>query len=154
MLYLAALVLGIVAGLRAVTPLAAVAWAAYLGWIDLSATWASFLGNIVTVIVLTILAIVEYVGDQLPTTPSRKSVPQFAGRIILGGAAGLVVGLPEGTGLAIATLILGVVGAVIGTLGGFEARRRLAAVFGRDLPAGLLEDVVAIVVGLLAAYFA
>jgi len=154
MLYLAALVLGIVGGLRAVTPLAAVAWAAHLGWIDLSATWASFIGNTITVVILSILAIVEYVGDQLPTTPSRKSVPQFAGRIILGGAAGLIVGLPAGTGLAIATLILGVIGAVVGTLGGFEARRRLAAAFGRDLPAGLLEDAVAIILGLLAAYFA
>jgi uncharacterized membrane protein len=153
MLYLAALLLGIVAGLRAVTPIAAVSWAAYLGWLDLSGTWAGFLGNIVTVIVLSILAIIEYVGDQLPTTPSRKSVPQFAGRIILGGAAGLVVGLPDGP-LWIATLILGVIGAIIGTLGGYEARRRLATAFGRDLPAGLLEDVVAIVVGLLAGYFA
>lgn len=152
MLYLAALILGVVAGLRAVTPLAAISWAAYLGWINLSGTWAGFLGNIVTVIVLSVLAIVEYVGDQLPTTPSRKSVPQFAGRIILGGAAGMVVGLP--TGAWIATLILGVIGAVIGTLGGYEARRRLAAAFGRDLPAGLLEDAVAIVLGLLAAYFA
>ena len=71
MLYLAALVLGIVGGLRAVTPLAAVAWAAHLGWIDLSATWASFIGNTITVVILSILAIVEYVGDQLPTTPSR-----------------------------------------------------------------------------------
>jgi uncharacterized membrane protein len=43
---------------------------------------------------------------------------------------------------------------VIGTLGGYEARRRLATAFGRDLPAGLLEDAVAIIVGLLAAYFA
>jgi uncharacterized membrane protein len=152
MLYLAALILGIVAGLRAVTPLAAISWAAHFGWINLSATWAGFLGNIITVIVLSILAIVEYVTDQLPSTPSRKSVPQFAARIILGGAVGLVVGLPSGTWIV--TLILGIIGAVIGTLGGFEVRRRLATAFGRDLPAGLLEDAVAIVVGLLAGFFA
>ena len=46
----------------------------------------------------------------------------------------------------------GIAGAVVGTLGGYEARRRLAAAFGRDLPAALLEDVVAIVgIGFLGA---
>jgi uncharacterized membrane protein len=37
-----------------------------------------------------------------------------------------------------------VVGAVIGTLGGYEARVALAKAMGRDQPAGALEDLVAI----------
>jgi uncharacterized membrane protein len=150
MIYLAILLLGIVAGLRAATPLAAVSWAAYLGWINLSGTWASFAGNIIVVVILTLIAIVEYVGDQLPTTPSRKAPSQFAARIISGGVVGVVVGLPEG--LWIAGLIIGIVGAVIGTLGGAEVRARLATAFGKDRPAGLLEDAVAIIVALFAAY--
>ena len=40
---------------------------------------------------------------------------------------------------------LGVAGAVLGTLGGAAVRARLAAAFGRDLPAALLEDAIAIV---------
>jgi hypothetical protein len=40
-------------------------------------------------------------------------------------------------------------GAVAGTLGGYEVRMRLAKAFGKDLPAGLLEDAVAIA----AAFF-
>lgn len=148
MLYIAILLLGITAGLRAATPLAALSWGAYLGWIDLSGTWAGFAGNLITVIVLTILAILELVGDQLPTTPSRKAPMQFGARLVTGAIAGLVAGLPSG--LWIAGLILGIVGAAIGTLGGFAARKRLAVAFGRDLPAGLLEDLVAIVVALLA----
>ncbi|MGG6293681.1 hypothetical protein ACQ4M4_04590 [Leptolyngbya sp. AN02str] len=45
-------------------------------------------------------------------------------------------------------------GAVIGTLGGAAVRSRLATAFDRDLPAALVENVVAIgeailVVGLL-----
>jgi uncharacterized membrane protein len=36
------------------------------------------------------------------------------------------------------------VGAVAGTLGGYAARAKLAALFGRDLPAALIEDVSAI----------
>jgi uncharacterized membrane protein len=39
----------------------------------------------------------------------------------------------------------GVIGAVAGTLGGYEFRTRLvAATGGRDLPIALLEDAVAI----------
>jgi len=152
MLYVAALLLGVTAGLRAITPLAALAWGAWLGWINLSGTWAAFAGNIVVVVILTILAVGELVTDQLPNTPSRKVPQQFVARIVTGGVSGLVLGLPSGNWLV--CLVLGVVGAVIGTLGGYEARRALAASFGRDLPAGLLEDVVAIVIAFGAVYFA
>jgi uncharacterized membrane protein len=48
-----------------------------------------------------------------------------------------------------------VVGAVLGTLGVFQARKRLVtATGGRDLPFGLLEDVVAVGGGFLIAYLA
>lgn len=45
--------------------------------------------------------------------------------------------------------VAGIVGAVIGTLGGRTARARLAAVSGRDPPAALIEDAVAILAALL-----
>ena len=38
----------------------------------------------------------------------------------------------------------GVIGAFLGTMGGAEMRGRLARAFGKDLPAALLEDAVAI----------
>jgi uncharacterized membrane protein len=42
-------------------------------------------------------------------------------------------------------LVAGVVGAVVGTLGGYEFRVRLVkAAGGKDLPIALLEDVIAI----------
>jgi len=41
-------------------------------------------------------------------------------------------------------VVLGVVGAVIGTLGGAWARGKLAGAFGRDLPAALIEDLIAV----------
>ena len=54
-----------------------------------------------------------------------------------------------------AALGAGVIGAVLGTLGGYEARKRLvAARGGRDLPIALLEDVVAVGGGFLVAYLA
>ncbi len=44
--------------------------------------------------------------------------------------------------------VIGAAGAVLGTLGGAEARARLAARFGKDLPAALIEDAVAVIAGL------
>jgi uncharacterized membrane protein len=48
--------------------------------------------------------------------------------------------------------VLGAVGAVVGTLAGAEARTRLAASFDRDLPAGLLEDGLAVIAAFLIVY--
>jgi uncharacterized membrane protein len=40
--------------------------------------------------------------------------------------------------------VAGLIGAVIGTLGGASIRGTLARALGRDLPAALIEDVVAV----------
>lgn len=138
-----ALLIGIVAGLRAMTAPAAVSWAAYLGWIDLSQTPLAFMGYSWTPWIFTVLAIAELISDQLPTTPSRKVPIQFGTRIVMGALTGAALGAAGG--MLIVGLIAGIVGAVIGTYGGAELRSRLAAAFGRDLPAALIEDAVAIV---------
>jgi uncharacterized membrane protein len=149
MIYLLALVIGIVAGLRVMTAPAAVSWGAALGWLPLSETWAAFMGYRFTPWILSILALVEFVGDQLPSTPSRKVPQQFGARIVSGAFCGAVVGTAGGA-LA-GGLIAGAVGAVIGTLGGYEARKRLvAAIGGNDRPIAIAEDVVAVVLGLAA----
>ena len=44
MLYVLAFLIGIAAGLRALTPAAAVCWAARLGWLKLQGTPLAFLG--------------------------------------------------------------------------------------------------------------
>jgi uncharacterized membrane protein len=62
---------------------------------------------------------------------------------VSGGFSGAVLG-PSGDSLWLG-LLLGVVGAVIGTLGGAAFRARLAAAFGKDLPAATTEDAVAII---------
>lgn len=150
MIYLLAIVIGITAGLRAMTPLAAVSWGAWLGWIDLSATPAAFLGNIIAVIIITLLALVELVTDQLPNTPSRKVPMQFGARVVLGALTGALL-LP---GNWIIGALLGAIGAVIGTYLGADIRARLAKAFGRDLPAALIEDVVAVALAFLVVYLA
>ncbi len=149
MVYLLALLIGIVAGLRAMTAPAAVSWGAYLGWFQVGGTWAAFMGHWIAVLVFTILAIVELITDQLPSTPSRKVPVQFGARIVSGAFCGAVIGTVGGS--LVGGLLAGAIGAVIGTLGGAEIRGRLARAFGRDLPAALIEDAVAIVVALLVA---
>src|SRR5882672_9702827 len=91
-LYLFALLLGVIAGLRTFTAPAAVSCAAHLGWLDLTGTWLAFLSNIWTTGILTLLALVELVTDQLPSTPSRTVPVQFGARIVSGALSGAAIG--------------------------------------------------------------
>jgi uncharacterized membrane protein len=69
--------LGVIAGLRAMMPLAAVSWAAALGRLPLESSALAFLGYSWTPWILTALALGELITDQLPSTPSRKVPIQF-----------------------------------------------------------------------------
>jgi uncharacterized membrane protein len=142
MLILLALVIGVVAGLRAMTAPAAVSWAAHSGAISLDGTWLAFLGYRFTPWVFTVLAALELVTDQLPSTPSRKVPVQFGARLVTGGLSGAALGASGGALLA--GLAAGIVGAVAGTYGGAALRSGLASAFGSDRPAALIEDAIAI----------
>jgi uncharacterized membrane protein len=147
MLYALALLAGVAAGSRTFTAPAAVSWAARLGTLNLGDSWLAFMGYAWTPWIFTLLAILEMVGDQLPSTPSRKTPMQFGARIISGGLSGATIGVAAGSWIA--GMIAGVIGAVMGTLGGAEIRSRMANAFGRDTPAAFIEDAGAIVLGLL-----
>jgi uncharacterized membrane protein len=148
---LLALLIGVIAGLRALTAPAVVAWGAFLGWIDVDGKWSEWVAHPITVAVLSIFLLIELVTDQLPKTPSRKTPPQFITRLLMGAFAGAVIGSAffhtfSATGA-------GIVGAVLGTLGGAEARGRLtAANGGKDRPVAIGEDVVAVGGGFLVAF--
>ena len=147
MLLFLAFLIGIIAGLRAMMAPAAVAWGAALGWFDISQTPLAFMGYRWTPWVFSLLAVVELITDQLPSTPSRKVPMQFSARIIMGALTGATIGASGGS--LVGGLIAGIIGAVVGTLGGAAARGKLAAVFGRDTPAALIEDAVAIIGALI-----
>jgi uncharacterized membrane protein len=146
-LTLLALAIGIVAGLRAATPLAAVSWAARLGWLPLADTPLAFMAAPLTSYITTAFAALELIGDKLPMTPSRKKLGGFSARIFVGGFAGAALGMSAGSPWL--GILPGIAGAVAGTLGGAAMRAKLAAAFGRDLPAALLEDAIAIVASYL-----
>ncbi|HXR74704.1 MAG TPA: DUF4126 family protein [Bryobacteraceae bacterium] len=146
--YALAFLIGVVAGLRALTPIAAVSWAARLGRLHLENTWLAFLGYSATPYIISLLAILELVNDKLPKTPSRKAPPQFITRVVTGAFSGAALGA-AGQAL-IGGLLLGAIGAVAGTLAGSVMRARLAKAFGgKDLPAALIEDAIAIVGAIL-----
>ncbi len=142
-----ALLAGIVAGSRALTAPAAASWAARLGGLNLGGSWLAFMGYAWTPWIFTALALIELITDQLPSTPSRKVPMQFGARIVTGALSGATLGAAGGSWIV--GLVTGVVGAVIGTYGGAEVRARMAKAFGRDLPAALIEDAGAIILGLV-----
>jgi uncharacterized membrane protein len=145
---IAAFVVGIVSGLRTMTPPAVLSWAAYLGWLPLSSGWASFMAHWIAVLVFTVLALGEYVADKLPKTPSRTVPVQFGGRILSGAFSGAVLGAAfNSTSIG---LVVGAIGAVIGTFGGYHTRKKLAHAIGdKDMPIALLEDGVALLAAVL-----
>jgi len=121
---------------------AVIGWGARLGWLHLENTWLAFLGAAITPYILSVLAIGELINDKLPKTPSRKTPVPFTARIVMGALGGAALGAP---GQAPIGGLMGVLGAVAGTLGGYEVRTRaVRAIGGKDLPIALIEDVVAI----------
>ncbi|HUE01331.1 MAG TPA: DUF4126 family protein [Bryobacteraceae bacterium] len=141
--YVLAFLIGVVAGLRALTPLAAASWGARFGWLHLENTWLAFLGYAATPYIISVLAIGELISDKLPKTPSRKAPPGFIARIVTGSLCGAAIGAASQS--LFGGLVAGALGAVAGTLGGYEFRSRLVrAIGGKDLPIALLEDVIAI----------
>lgn len=141
-LIILALLIGVVAGLRSMMAPAVLAWAAFLGWVPLQSSWAAFMGFSFTPYIFTALAIIEILMDKLPTTPTRKSPSPFAVRVVSGAFSGAVLGAAGGATLI--GLVAGAIGAVLGTLGGYEFRTRLSKATGRDVQTALLEDGIAL----------
>jgi uncharacterized membrane protein len=144
------LVIGVASGLRAFTGPAAAAWAAHLGWINLAGSPLAFMGSKWAVGLFTILALVEYVTDQLPSTPARTVPMQLGARLVLGALAGACLGVAGGS--LIAGVICGAIGALIGTFGGYRARTGIRQALGvPDIAVAIPEDLIAIGLAFFAA---
>jgi uncharacterized membrane protein len=136
--------LGCAAGLRALTPPAAVCWGAYLGWLHFAGTKLSFLHHVATLIIFTLLAVFELVNDKLPKTPARTALAPLTIRMLMGAVCAAALAVSAGGSLAIAAMA-GVLGALLGTFGGYNIRHSL--VVGGHLPdfaVALVEDVIAV----------
>lgn len=143
-----AFLIGVIAGLRALTAPAVVSWCAGIGSLHLDGTPLHFLSLPVTRWILAIAALGEIINDKLPKTPSRKTPPQFIARVLMGSLAGAALGAAHG--VLLSGIVAGALGAVAGTLGGAACRAGLVrAIGGKDLPIALLEDAIAILGGIL-----
>jgi len=143
--------IGIVAGLRSLTAPAVVAWAAHLGWINLRDSPLSFMASKWTVAVLTVLALLELVADQLPKTPPRTAPIGLSARIVTGAVSGASLGVAGGVALWLGAVI-GAIGAIGGAFAGYRARVGLVRAFRvPDFAIAIPEDVIAIGLGLVLA---
>jgi uncharacterized membrane protein len=134
--------LGLATGLRSMTPIALVCWCAHLGYLPVQGTWAFWTAHTVSVVVFSLAALGEYVGDKLPRTPNRIAPGPLAARIVFGGLVGAIAATAlKGAGLEGA--FLGIVGVFLGAFGGFSIRREIVEHFGsRDWPVALVEDAI------------
>jgi uncharacterized membrane protein len=140
---LLAFLIGVIAGLRALTPLAVIACAGF--WHGfLRGTPLSFMGRLPAVIIFSVLALLELVNDKRPSTPSRLKPPGIIARIFTGALSGACVAAARAGSIALG-ISLGIVGGVVGAFAGFYARGGLVrALKVSDLPIALLEDAIAI----------
>jgi uncharacterized membrane protein len=138
-----AFLIGVIAGLRALTAPAVVACAAF--WHRfLQGTTFSFMGRLPAAIIFTVLALLELYADQLPTTPSRLAPAGLITRIVTGGLSGACLAAAGAQSIAFGA-VLGAVGGVAGAFAGYHARSGLVkALKVPDLPIALLEDAIAI----------
>lgn len=138
-----AFLIGFLAGLRSLTAPATTAWAAYLGWLRLERPLA-LIGALPSVVIFTVLAVVELGADKLSQTPNRTSPPGLIARILMGGLTGACVSGGGEQGIFLGVL-LGAIGGVAGCFAGYHARTRLARILGtRDIYVAVVEDLVAI----------
>ena len=136
--------IGIVAGLRSMTAPAILSWAVYFGWLGLQGTPLSFMGSIAAVAIFSVFAIGELVVDKLPQTPKRTAGPPFIARILMGALCGACFCASVSQSLLIGA-VLGAIGGVIGTFGGYEIRRRLVRSLNiNDILLAIPEDLITI----------
>lgn len=133
---LAALLIGLVAGLRTFTVPAVLLWLR-----DRGGLWA---------ILISIGAIIEYFGDVRPNTPARTGLTGLVPRILAGAFCGWQLAAMHAMsgGSTIGAAVLGAIGAVGGAYGGLALRKKAIDAFGL-VPSGLLEDAVAIALAYL-----
>jgi uncharacterized membrane protein len=144
--------IGVVAGLRTMTAPAVVAWAAHLGWVNLSGSRLAFMSSIWAVALLSLGALIEYVVDQLPSTPARTTAFPLTARVVSGLLVGACLGVATGAS-AWSSASIAAIGAIAGAFGGYHARVGLVRGLGvPDVVIAIPEDLIAIGLGLLSCF--
>ena len=137
-----AFMLGVAGGARSMLPAATVSRAVRAGTLCVKDTPLAFAKSQNLGRLLAGMAVAELVIDKLPMTQSRKMNAAFAARILSGALAGAAIGTV--THRPTLGALLGIAGAIVGTEGGAAFRSWLSSLFERDLPAAVIEDLVAL----------
>lgn len=141
--------IGFATGLRSLTPLAAIGWAAHVGWIQLGQSKLGFIGKWPTVAILTLLAAAELVADKLPQTPARTKAIGLSARVILGSVCAVLISVACNGYTALAASA-GIIGAIVGAFVGYHTRRYLVLrAHVPDFVVAVAEDAIAIAGSLL-----
>jgi uncharacterized membrane protein len=143
--------LGFVTGLRSMTPMAVLSWFAFLGRVpEVDDTWAWWVGKLPLAILLTVLAIAEYVADKLPQIGNRTAPAPLVWRLALGGLIGAIVAIAL-DGSSLEAGLLAVLCALAGTFLGFHIRKEIVErVDCADWQAAGAEDVIAVTCSVIA----
>jgi uncharacterized membrane protein len=137
---LRSLLIGLVAGMRSMTPLAAVSAAARLHRLPGDDDAIRLLGADAVVATTGLLAVGELFGDKARWAPDRISPPGLLARTMTGVVAGGAVAAKEERGRAAA---VGALGALVGGYVTFALRMRALGRYGQT-KSGLVEDLIAV----------
>ena len=134
------LLIGLVAGARALTPLAAVSDAARRGALPKDNGAPAWLSHPLVAAGTKALAAAELFGDKLASAPDRIVVAGIAARIVSGGLAGAALAPRR---RALAGALLGAAGAVGAAYLTFDIRRAALRRFGQ-MRTGIVEDALTV----------
>jgi uncharacterized membrane protein len=130
--------IGLVAGARAMTPLATVSDAAGRGALPKDNGAPPWLGHPLVAAGTKAIAAGELWGDKLKSAPDRIVLAGILARIVSGGIAGAALAPRR---RALAGAVLGAAGAVGAAYLTFDLRMRALRQFGQT-PTGLVEDAL------------
>lgn len=137
---LRSILIGAVAGMRAMTPLAAVSDAAARGALPADTGAPALLGNPLVHAGTAAIALGELAGDKMKSAPDRITAPGIAARLVTGAIAGAALAPREQRNVA---ALAGAGAAVAAAYLTFHARMRAMRRFGQT-PTGLVEDAVTV----------
>jgi uncharacterized membrane protein len=140
--------IGIVAGMRSLTPVAVISWAAQRSSQFKNSHWPGLLSHPQVSKVAFALAAAELLGDKMRSAPDRIITPGILARIATGAIAGMAVAPPREQRKA---AVLGATAAVGAAYVSFGIRQRAIRKRGQT-STGLIEDALAIGAALLIVH--
>lgn len=109
----------------------------------------AFMASPVTALVTKGLAVLEVIGDKLPSTPNRIAFPQILGRIGSGAFAGAVLCKAQNKSI-FKGILLGGASALASSFAAFYLRGYIDTLpHVKDIETGAAEDVAALVTGVM-----